>query len=60
MRAGHLELGVVYFGLAVESVEERELLEVLEQSGWIALVIQPSFPEMPLTHDDWIEVFAGY
>ncbi len=57
---GYLELVVVYFGLAVESVEEREQLEVVERPGWTALVIQPSVPVMPLACDDWIEASAGY
>ncbi len=57
---GHLELVVVYFGLVVEFVEEREQLEVVGRPGWTALVIQPSVPVMPLACDDWIEASAGY
>ena len=57
---GHLELGVVHFGLAVEFVQERGQLEVPEWRGWTALVIQPSIPVMPLPRDDPIEASAGY
>lgn len=57
---GHLELVVAYFGLAVGSVQERELLEVLERPDWNALVIQPSIPVMPLACDARIEASAGY
>ena len=57
---GRLEPGAVHFGLAVESVEERRQLEVLEPRGWTALVIPPWTNGMPLGIDDQIEVFAGY
>ena len=57
---GHLELVVVHSALAVESVEERGQLEVLERLGWTAVVTQPSIPAVPLARDAQIEVFAGY
>ena len=57
---GHLQLVVVYFGLAVESVEERVQFEVVERPGWSALVVQPSVPVMPLACENWIEASAGY
>ena len=56
----HLKLVVVYFGFAVESVEEREQVEVLERLDWTALVIQPWTSVMPLACDDQIEASAGY
>ena len=56
----HLELDVMYFGLAVEFVEERGQLEVLERPGWTALAIQPSIPVIPLAGDNRTEASAGY
>ena len=57
---GHLELVMMYFGLAVESVEEREQLGVIERLDWTASVTQPLIPVMPLACDDQIEASAGY
>ena len=59
VKPGHLERVVVYFGFAVEFVEERQLVEVLEQRGWIELVVRLSISVMPLTRDDQIEASAG-
>ena len=49
VKPGHLERVVIYFGRAVEFVEERQLIEVLERRGWIELVV--SISVMPLTRD---------
>lgn len=57
---GFLELAVVYCDLAVESVEEREQLEVLERPGWTALVIHCSILGLPLASDDRVEASAEY
>ena len=56
----HLEFVVVYFGLAVESVEEPEQPVVLERPGWTVSVVQPSIPVLPLVRDGLIEASAGY
>lgn len=58
--AVHLEIAVLYFGLAVESVEEPRQLVVLERLGWTASVVQTSIPVMPLARDGWVEASAGY
>lgn len=49
---GHLELGVLQFGLVARFVGEQGQLEVLERPGWTALVIQPLMPVMSSASDD--------